>query len=44
MGYLSEMFLGSVGSTFFYAVLCLYLYGVSAFLTIYLDLKPNSHN
>lgn len=27
MGYLSEMFLGSVGSTFFYAVLCLYLYG-----------------
>ena len=44
MGYLSEIFLGSVGSTFFYAVLCLYLYGVSAFLTIYLDLKPNFHN
>ena len=29
MGYMSELFLGSVGSTFFYAVLCLYLYGVS---------------
>ena len=29
MGYMSEMFLGSAGSTFFYAVLCLYLYGVS---------------
>ena len=30
MGYMSELFLGTVGSTFFYAVLCLYLYGVSA--------------
>ena len=29
MGYLSELFLGGAGSTFFYAVLCLYLYGVS---------------
>ena len=29
MGYMSELFLGSAGSTFFYAVLCLYLYGVS---------------
>lgn len=29
MGYLSELFLGSAGSTLFYAVLCLYLYGVS---------------
>ena len=29
MGYMSEMFLGAAGSTFFYAVLCLYLYGVS---------------
>ena len=29
MGYISELFLGSAGSTFFYAVLCLYLYGVS---------------
>ena len=29
MGYMSELFLGSGGSTFFYAVLCLYLYGVS---------------
>ena len=29
MGYMSELFLGTVGSTFFYAVLCLYLYGVS---------------
>ena len=29
MGFMSEMFLGTVGSTFFYAVLCLYLYGVS---------------
>lgn len=27
MGYMSEMFLGTAGSTFFYAVLCLYLYG-----------------
>ncbi|XP_078367593.1 transmembrane protein 104 homolog isoform X2 [Oculina patagonica] len=27
MGYMSEMFLGGAGSTFFYAVLCLYLYG-----------------
>jgi len=27
MGYMSELFLGSAGSTFFYAVLCLYLYG-----------------
>ncbi|XP_068692775.1 transmembrane protein 104 homolog [Montipora foliosa] len=27
MGYMSEMFLGAAGSTFFYAVLCLYLYG-----------------
>ena len=29
MGYMSELFLGTAGSTFFYAVLCLYLYGVS---------------
>lgn len=29
MGYLAELFLGTAGSTFFYAVLCLYLYGVS---------------
>jgi len=29
MGCMSELFLGSAGSTFFYAVLCLYLYGVS---------------
>ena len=29
MGFMSELFLGSAGSTFFYAVLCLYLYGVS---------------
>jgi len=27
MGYMSELFLGTAGSTFFYAVLCLYLYG-----------------
>lgn len=32
MGYMSELFLGSAGSTFFYAVLCLYLYGVSVFM------------
>jgi len=31
MGYMSELFLGTAGSTFFYAVLCLYLYGVSIF-------------
>lgn len=30
MGHMAELFLGSAGSTFFYAVLCLYLYGVSA--------------
>lgn len=29
MGHMAELFLGSAGSTFFYAVLCLYLYGVS---------------
>ena len=29
MGYMAELFLGTAGSTFFYAVLCLYLYGVS---------------
>ena len=29
MGHMSEMFLGTAGSTFFYTVLCLYLYGVS---------------
>jgi len=27
MGFMLELFLGSAGSTFFYAVLCLYLYG-----------------
>lgn len=27
MGYMAELFLGTAGSTFFYAVLCLYLYG-----------------
>lgn len=27
MGHMSEMFLGTAGSTFFYTVLCLYLYG-----------------
>ena len=39
MGYMSEMFLGTAGSTFFYAVLCLYLYGVSTLMKCrYLDI------
>ena len=29
LGLMAELFLGSVGSTLFYAVLCVYLYGVS---------------
>lgn len=42
MGYMSEMFLGTAGSTFFYAVLCLYLYGVSALMKCrYLDVPNN---
>lgn len=29
LGFMTELFLGNVGSTLFYAVLCAYLYGVS---------------
>ena len=39
MGYMSELFLGIAGSTCFYAVLCLYLYGVSNPLKQDLDIN-----
>ena len=45
MGYMAELFLGTAGSTFFYAVLCLYLYGVSAIcLFIILPVTGENHN
>ena len=45
MGYMAELFLGTAGSTFFYAVLCLYLYGVSTIrLFIILPVTRENHN
>ena len=45
MGYMAELFLGTAGSTFFYAVLCLYLYGVSTIrLFIILPVTGENHN
>jgi hypothetical protein len=41
MGRMAELFLGSAGSTFFYAVLCLYLYGVSTHVKYKMHSKPS---